>query len=108
MRWHKVVFSPDDSVDVDQRNFHILISRLENGFRKEIVGLTIFRCVELNTPTIIYYFPKLGRHLPLFGSFRLQECEPPNRDSVYLYFGYEGDLDRYFPEPEKPKTRHAR
>ena len=101
MRWHKVVFSPDDSVDPDQRNFHILISRLENGFRKDIVGLTIFRCVELNPPTITYFFPKLDKHLVRFRSFRLQECEPPNRDSVNLYFGYEGDLDRFLPEPDK-------
>jgi hypothetical protein len=31
----------------------------------------------------------------------LQECEPPNRDSVNLYFGYEGDLDRFLPEADK-------
>jgi hypothetical protein len=101
MRWHKVVFSPDDSIDPDRRNFHILISRLENGSRPEVSGLTIFRQVDLNPPIITYYFPKLEKHVHVFRSFRLQECEPPNRDFVQLYFGYEGDLDRYLPEPDK-------
>ena len=108
MRWYKVVFSTEDSIDPDQVMFQRQIRRLIGEYSREIEGLTIFRQVTTDPPAVIYFFPSNGpEHIYLFSAFRLQESEPPNRDMVQLFLGGDGDLDRYFPEPEKPKIGPA-